>query len=230
MGPQASARLYEMLIENTQKYTPALVDADYPEIVLLNIPVPNFISDSTNMPEAIKMLINRTKILENAGCVVNGIACNTAHILLPELQAATQIPFISIPVLAANIIKKQDMKRVGLLATPTTLASALCDEVVAKNTVIVRPAKSMVMEIEVYIYKQLNNNLSGEDRFQFTQLVDKFTADNDLEAIILGCTELPLIYQKSGRSQTIDTLELLALALLENYYEYKLRYNRGDNE
>ena len=128
MGPQASARLYDMLIDGSKAYTPAAVDEDYPEIVLLNVPVPNFISNKDKLPEARQMLIQRTLLLEKAGCTINGIACNTVHILLPELQAATKVPFLSIPQLVAKRVKASGFERIGLLATPTTLSSTLYDD------------------------------------------------------------------------------------------------------
>jgi aspartate racemase len=128
MGPQASAKLYTLLIDGVKAYTPAAVDDDYPEIVIFSVPVPNFISNKNKLNEAKQMLIKRAQLLEKAGCVVNGIACNTAHILLPDIQIKTIVQFLSIPELVANKIKLAGYKRVGLLATPTTLESNIYDQ------------------------------------------------------------------------------------------------------
>lgn len=219
MGPQASAKLYESIIRGTQNYTPAAVDDDYPEIVLLNVPVPNFISDKNELPKAKQMLIDRTKLLEGAGCTVNGIACNTAHILLPELQAVTTVPFLSIPKLVTEQVKATGFKRVGLLATPTTLGSTLYDEAMIGIAEIVRPDKEFAEQIESYIYKQLNDKLIEAERKQFKAQVKKFKENNNLDGVILACTELPLVFGDSRNDNTvIDTLQLLASGLLESYF------------
>jgi len=219
MGPQASAKLYELLIVGTQKYTPAAVDDDYPEIVLLNVPVPNFISNKNELPKAKQMLIDRTKLLEKAGCIVNGIACNTAHILLPNLQAVTNVPFLSIPNLVAEQVETAGYRRVGLLATPTTLGSTLYDDALNNIAELVRPDQELAEQIEQYIYKQLNNALQESERRQFRVKIDKFKVDNNLDAVILGCTELPLVYGESLSDDIIiDTLQLLATGLLESYF------------
>lgn len=219
MGPQASAKLYKLLIKGTQKYTPAAVDDDYPEIVLLNVPVPNFISNKNELPKAKQMLIDRTKLLEQAGCTVNGIACNTAHILLPELQASTSMPFLPIPKLVAAQAKIAGYERVGLLATPTTLGSTLYDEALAGIAVIVRPDKGFANQIEQYIYLQLNGKLSEKERQTFRQQVSDFKQNSRLDAVILGCTELPLVYDDSSNDDTIlDTLQILSDALLATYF------------
>jgi aspartate racemase len=221
MGPQASAKLYELIIKGTQAYTAAAIDEVYPEIVLLNVPVPNFISNKNELPKAKQMLIERTKLLERAGCTVNGIACNTAHILLPELQAVSKVPFLSIPRLVAEQVRTAGYKRVGLLATPTTLGSTLYDEALAGIAEIARPDTAFAERIERYIYKQLNNSLEEAERRQFKVEVARFRESENLDAIILGCTELPLVYGESTHDDTIlDTLQLLAGGLLESYFAH----------
>src|SRR3990167_2578883 len=217
MGPQASARLYELLIGGTKCYTPARVDSDYhPEIVLMNVPVPDFISDKKDIEIAKQMLIERTILLEQAGCIVNGIACNNAHILLADLQVVTKVPFLSIPKLVAEKIKASGFERIGLLATPVTLSSTLFDDVL-DGVEVVRPGNRIVNKIETLIYKQLNSRIETKDRRALKQIVDEFKETRELDAEILGCTELPLIFAKSDET-VIDTLQLLADGLLESYF------------
>lgn len=216
MGPQASARLYELLIEGTKAYTPAAIDSDYPEIVLLNVPVPSFISNKKELQKAKQMLIEHTILLEQAGCLVNGIACNTAHILLSDLQAVTKVPFLSIPKLVAKKVQASGFERVGLLATPVTLSSTLFDEAL-KGIEIVRPSNGVANKIATLIYKQLNGRIDTKDRKKLGQIVDEFKKTQKLDAVILGCTELPLVYGKADKT-VIDTLQLLSDALLEAYF------------
>ncbi len=219
MGPQASAKLYELIIAGTAKYSPAALDEDFPEIVLLNVPVPNFISNKNNMPEAKRMLIERTKLFEVAGCTINGIACNTVHVLLPELQAVTSVPFLSIPKLVADKVRATGYKRVGLLATPTTLTSTLYDDALSGATEIIRPNTVLANQIESYIYKMLDGNLNETDRRDFKNQVKIYRQENNLDAVILGCTELPLIYGESLDDESVlDTLQLLADGLLQSYF------------
>lgn len=211
MGPQASARLYELLIGGTKRYTTAQVDSDYhPEIILLNVPVPDFISNKKQIQKAKQMLVERTLLLEQAGCSVNGIACNTAHILLPDLQAVTKVPFLAIPDLVEQKIKASGFKRVGILATPSTLESELYQD-------LIRPSKVTSKIIEKLIYKQLKDDVTRKDIVDLRQIIEKFLVSESLDAVVLGCTELPLIYGKSERN-VIDTLQLLADGLLKEYY------------
>jgi aspartate racemase len=218
MGPQASARLVELLIEQTSLFVDSPKDSDFPEIIHLSVPVPNFISNKSNMQKAKTILIERTRLLEAAGSTMNCIACNTAHLLLPELQAVTMVPFVSIPKLVAEEVQLRGSKRVGLLATPTTQSSALYDEVLNGVAHIVRPSDIITQQTEEYIIKQLSNKLSDQERQDFRSLVGKFLHDNDLDAVILGCTELPLVYGQISDQRVISTLDVLSKALLKRYF------------
>jgi aspartate racemase len=213
MGPQASNRLYELLITKTARLTKAAVDEDYPEIVLFSVPVPNFISDKSKLVQATTMLIERTKRLEQAGCSINGIACNTAHLLLPELQAVTNVPFVSLPKQVAQIISEQGYQRVGLLATPTTLGSRLYDDAVS-SALLIRPDEKLASLTEATIYRKLANQLEAKEKVAYMRSVEDFMITMKLDAVILGCTELPLVFGETNDPRIIDTLDVLADALL----------------
>jgi aspartate racemase len=128
MGPQASNKLCELIVSKALDRSVNRKDTSVPEIVLLNVPVPNFISNKKNMQIAESMLVKRVKIFDNANCDIAGIACNTAHLLLPAVQKHTKVPFVSLPNLVNERIVQISAKRVGLLATPTTLKSTLYDD------------------------------------------------------------------------------------------------------
>ena len=224
MGPQASNKLYELIIKGTRKFIPTAVNDDYPEVVLLNIPVPNFISNINELPKAKQILIDRTKLLEKAGCTVNGIACNTAHILLPELQVVTKVPFLSIPKLVSKQIEVASYKRVGLLATPTTLDSTLYDEALAGIAEIVRPTAEFAKQTEQFIYKQINGTLLTAERQKFRSRVKEFKMINKLDVTILACTELPLVYgDNQNDHDVLDTLQTLSDGLLEEYFDQLIK-------
>ncbi|MEI6237607.1 MAG: hypothetical protein WCP03_03345 [Candidatus Saccharibacteria bacterium] len=75
--------------------------------------------------------------------------------------------------------------------------------------------------VEKYIYKQLNNSLTKFERQQFRQLVSRFIKDKKLDAVILGCTELPLVYGDNDDPAIIDTLKVLCDGLLRGYFKNK---------
>lgn len=213
MGPQASAHLQNLLVRNAPRHLQIQSDTDFPEIVLLSIPVPNFIKNKEHFEQAKQMLVERLSLLEQARCVVNGIACNTAHLMLADLEAATSVPFVSIPQLVADEISRKEFQRVGLLATPNTLQSNLYDDALESGVQLVRPTVGVAKRIEQLIFKELQGVRSLQDREQLRSLVETFRVQENLDAVILGCTELPLVFGPS-KNGVIDTLQILSEGLL----------------
>ena len=215
MGPQASTKLCELIVQKALDNSLSRQDTDVPEIVLLSVPVPNFVSNKTNMGIAKAMLVNRVKLFEQARCDVAGIACNTAHLLLPEIQIASSVPFVSLPHLVAQRIRDNEFKRVGLLGSPNTLQSTLFDEAIT-DAILVRPSQRLIKLTALNIHKQLKGVITAQERTRFKLAVRRFTATNHLDAVILGCTELPLVFGPTNNKKIIDTLDVLAEGLLQS--------------
>ena len=217
MGPQASAHLIHLLVQDAPKHITINSDTDFPEIVLLSVPVPNFIESKKNLIPAKNILLDRTIRLEKMGCTVIGIACNTAHLFLADLQSVTKVPILSIPVLVSQKIQQLGYARIGLLASPNTLSSTLFDDALPGGVELVRPNAEMARRIEEFIFDELRGVNSSANRAALKQLIHDFRSDNDLEGVILGCTELPLILGPSDDPSVINTLGTLSEGLLGHF-------------
>jgi aspartate racemase len=212
MGPQASAHLLDLLVRDAPQHMSIASDSDFPEIMLLSVPVPNFVTNKTH--------------LQQSGCVVAGIACNTAHLMLPELQQATTVPFIAIPELVAAEIARNSWRRVGLTGSPNTLASTLFDDAIPNHTALIRPDIATTTILERLIFKELSGMRTEQDRRLLHTIINRFMHTQELDAVILGCTELPLIFGDSDDAHIIDTLSILSKGLLQAYLERHKTTNR----
>jgi aspartate racemase len=214
MGPQASNKLCELLIDKALERSVSRKEADVPELVLLSVPVPNFVSNKNNLETARRILVNRVRLFAQANCDIAGISCNTAHLLLPDIQAASTVAFVNLPQLVANHITENKLQRVGLLASPSTLQSTLFDDAIT-DAVIVRPHNDLAMLIETSIHKKLEGTITEKETRNFKQSVLQFIEDKALDAVILGCTELPLVFGPSNDPRIINTLDVLADGLIQ---------------
>src|SRR5436853_459051 len=86
MGPEASVYMYKTLIELSVKHFGAKNNDDFPEIILHSIPVPDFISNTRSKNTALKMLMDSVMDFNKLNISCLSIACNTAHLLLSDLQ------------------------------------------------------------------------------------------------------------------------------------------------
>ncbi len=226
MGPDASARLYQRIIEKAREKYGAKNNEDYPELIIHSIPVPDFISNSQKAEEAIFMLKKSVRELSQLSPSCFALACNTAHLTLVELSHATQIPFISLPKEVAKFLARKGYKKIGLLGSPTTLFSGVYQTECRHIGVdLVLPEFQQIEELGTIISDIVAGQFKPAKKKLLT-IADSLKKKK-VEAIILGCTELPLVFPKNYSLPVLDSIEILSSALLMYYYQ---RENYAENE
>lgn len=216
MGPQASAKLVQVLIDMAARDFGVKNDDEFPEIILNSVQVPNFISDRKNVKIVQNRLIKTIKSMEVFKPSCFAIACNTAHILVKNLQTETSVPFISIIDAVTKAVSSAKITRIGLLGTPVTISSGLYKNALAKQRIkVITPSKKERIIVENVIRNVLAGRASSVDS-QRLMFVAESLRKKGAQGIILGCTELPLIFPKDFVIPVFDSIEILARALLKN--------------
>ena len=217
MGPDASAYFYKILIDKARSNFHAVKNEDYPDIILHSVPVPDFITNQKHINKALSMLKESVKHIAPF-CSVVGIACNTAHLLLDELQSIIDTPFISIIEETAKYIKKSGYKQIGLLATPTTFRLNLYQKAFKNNGVrIFIPESSEIDELGKIVNAIVSGNFSKTTTSHIKKIADNLIS-RGAKAIVLGCTELPIIFPSNYQVPVVNSLDVLANRLLAYYY------------
>jgi aspartate racemase len=219
MGPYASTYFYKLLLNKSSEVYGAKNNNDFPEILINSVPVPDFISDITKIKKAESMLISRVKKLNKCGVESIGMVCNTGHILHSTLSKASVAKFYSMIDLVAEEAGKRGYRKVGVLATPTTIKFDLYGKALFKKGIKVFYPKIETQKLHELIIRNMiaGKKVSGEVRkleISARGLIQK----DGLDGIILGCTELPLVFPKNKFENVIDCMDILADKLLERYY------------
>jgi aspartate racemase len=220
MGPEASVYTYKTLIDLSIKYFGAKRNEDFPEIILISIPVPDFISTDKNKPLALEMLKSRVGQFNslNSSCIA--IACNTAHVLLGDLEKISKVPFTSMIREIVDVVNTAGFKKVGLISTPSTIRFKLYHkEFEDRKIQTIIPTNIQIKVIE----KIIRNVIAGKILNSETRKLFNIAASlqkKGAEAIILGCTETPLVFPNKFPIPVYNSVEVLAMALLRKYYKY----------
>ena len=219
MGPQASAEFYRVLIDKARHMYGAHNNNDYPEILIDSVPVPDFLADTQKQDIAAQILEDRIRRLTKYGVDVLTMACNTACILNDYLQQKTNVQLISI---VDEVVKRvvKDQIRVMLLASPTSLRLGLYQLALARYGIsYCVPPEREYKELEMII----RGVIDGEDRQilmkKLIKLTEQQLSKHPIEGIVLGCTELPLIFPLNFRLPVYSSLSILADSLLKRYYK-----------
>jgi len=219
MGPEATAKLYDLLIKIAQEEYQALSNDSFPEIIIYSVPVPDFISSLKSKEIAERMLISRIKMLSNMPISFFCIGSNTAHLLIDDLRKSTRIPFVSLIEETANEVKGLKIKKVGLLASPVAIKTGIYQKVLEKQGVeIILLQEKEIQKLGRIIKETVAGKKNGENTLALEKIAKNLVL-RGAEAIVLGCTELPLLFPKKFQAPVLDTLEILAKACLEKYYD-----------
>jgi aspartate racemase len=218
MGPEASVYLYKTLIELAVRDFGAKHNDDFPEILLSSVPVPDFISDTKAKQKALEMLKKRVEDLNTTNISCLSIACNTAHMLLTDLQLVSKVPFISMIDEVVAAVAAQKIQAVGLLGTPSTIRSGMYQKALQEKEISCIAAEDDFNKLEEVIRNVIKNQITKKDADKLVSIANSLKKKG-AQGIILGCTELPLVFPKRYSLPVFNSVEILAQRLLRIYYK-----------
>jgi len=219
MGPQASSRLYTMVMRKSTQH-PGHAEGVFPHVILRSIAIEDFISDSSKQTKGKEILMQAAAAAaKDASCVV-AIACNTAHLFAADVARVCGAPFASMIDLVSSAVAAEAITGVGLLASPTTIRTNLYASALSKRGVeCLVPSPKDQRQLESIIRAVLAEEATPQQAGQL-QTIAQDLVHKGAQGIILGCTELPLIFPKDSLPCPIfDSLEIMSCHLVDKYYE-----------
>jgi aspartate racemase len=215
-GPMASCSLYQTIIEMCQQRYGCAADADFPKIIIINYPFADMLSLEARESNAQCLAWQLQECIDNLvaqGAGVIAIACNTLHTLLGDIVLPPTCIVVHIAQATLQSVERQGLKRVLTLATSTTVGLGLY-----QSTVIdcLAPAPADQALVDVVISAVLAGELRDSDSLLLQEMVSRYQVDG----VILGCTELPVLVQRfplqiGSAVMIFDTVAILASVLLE---------------
>lgn len=141
---------------------------------------------------------------------------NTIHQALPFIESRSPLPWLHIAEVVAKEASARGFRCVGLTGTRWLVESNVYpDKLAAAGVRHLCPNEQERDEINRIIMDELvNGNFKSEAVAYFQQVIGRLKAAG-CDAVILGCTEIPLI-MNDGNSPlpTLDSTRLLARAAL----------------
>lgn len=205
MGPQASLQLHSKIIAKAARYG-AKNNDDYPEILHASVPIPDFISsgDSARGLQRLTQALDSMHLKQNDTIV---LACNTAHFLLPEIEATYNVKFVSLIQSTVDNLPT-GTKRVGLMASPTTIETGLYGKPLSRmNCEVISPTKPEISLLEKAIRHIIANGSVDEVKDLIDGVIVSMV-NQGAQKVILGCTELSVLFNHSSNAYIIDPLEI----------------------
>jgi aspartate racemase len=241
MGPYAGLDLVRKIFDNTV----ASKDQDHLPVTLISYPHliidrSTFLFGKTDVNPALA-LADIARRLEKAGATVAAMPCNTAHApaifdaIKEELErTGHRIRLLSMIEETARFVRDHldGIERVGILSTNATYrlglyASALRGvgvEPIVPDEDIQEHLVNRTIFDEQWGIKGKANPVTATARQNLLDAISHLE-DKGAEAVILGCTELPLAIAEPriGETLMIDPTVIIARALIRETHPEKLR-------
>ena len=170
-------------------------------------------------PTLAQRLAHAGQRLHLAGADALLLATNTMHKLASPLQAASGLPLIHIADAAAHDIRAQGLDCVGLLGTRFTMTEDFYTRRLRERGIeVLIPEERDVAEVDRIIFEELcADQALPASRTRLAEISQRL-ADRGAQAVVLGCTELPLLAGELPLP-AIDTVESQVQAALRWWSE-----------
>ncbi len=216
MSPESTVTYYEHI---TRTYAQSHGDFGYPEILVYSVNFQQFVDwqHAGKWDRAARAMAKALNALRAAGADFGLIATNTMHIVFDQVQAAVDMPLLSIVDATAQAIRKAQVTSVGLLGTVFTMRETFFREGLAAGGVeVLTPGQEDGDRINSIIYQELcRGELRPESRQVFLDVIERLRQAG-AEGVVLGCTEIPLLVrQQDCAIPLFDTTILHAQRALE---------------
>lgn len=197
LGPEATADYYRLIVEEYREKT----NGQYPEVIIYSLNMSQFIVCKMTVESSdkiMKWIAHAIEAIERAGADFALIASNTPHMVFEELHLNSPIPLISIVEETCKVAFNSGLKKVALLGTKATMDAQFYPRVFSKKGIeMITPNEKEKDYINEKLFSEiLYNKIIDQTRSTLLEIIERMIKDEQIEGVILGCTELPLIFTK----------------------------------
>jgi aspartate racemase len=218
VGPAATVDFLQKVVRNT----PARRDQDHLKILVEQNPQ---IPDRTEHllgkgPDPTLALYATCRKLQAGAADLIAIPCNTAHAFIDVIQPHLDIPIVNMLAVTVSHIHESfpALREVGLLATSGTLASGIYHRALQKQglrEIVPPPALQTQMMSAIYGPQGIKAGYTTGPCVDDIDAVINDLVSRGAKVIILGCTELPLLFDRETRDRQratlVDPTDILAM-------------------
>jgi aspartate racemase len=194
IGPESTIEYYRFLIA---EYRSRVQDGSYPSILIDSIDLTKMLEmvAASELGALTEYLSGEVLKLAKAGADFAILASNTPHVVFGALRDRSPIPMISIVEATCEAALGLGLKRVGLFGTRFTMQGEFYPLAFAERgiDVVVPEPEEQAYIHEKYMGELVKGIVRPETRERLLAIAGRLQQREDVGAIVLGGTELPLI-------------------------------------
>lgn len=217
MGPESTIPYYHDIVYGVRNRIGKNV---FPNLSIESVNVFDVLKlcDEQKYDELTNYLMQAIKNLIASGVDFIALSANTPHIVFDRLQEQSTVPLVSIVEAARNETVRLNKHKVGLLGTIFTMTEDFFKKpFYSSNIEITTPTTEEMEYINSKISSELELGIIKEETLQgFQRIIRHMQQENSIEAVILGCTELPLLLNDEvSPIPCLDTMKIHIQLLID---------------
>jgi aspartate racemase len=197
IGPESTIDYYKLIIGAFHKKQ---ADLGYPEIIIYSANLSSLmrILEANDWENLSDWLLEKVVALHKAGAEFAVIGSNTPHIVFHKVNSRSPIPMLSIIEETRKKAESLGLKKLGLMGTRFTMEADFFKKPFDDNNmVVVVPEQEDQDIIHHRLFSEIELGIIKDStREELLSIVKRMVEKHSIDALILGCTELPLILNK----------------------------------
>ncbi len=190
----------------------------HPEVSMHGLPLADYVDclDRGDLPGVAALMLESARKLAAIGADFLVCPDNTIHQAFPFLLRGSPLPWLHIAEVVADAASRRGFRRLGVTGTRWLVDSDVYPEALARRSLDwLRPTPAERDETNRIIMDELvYGRFEPAGVAAFQRVIARMKQDG-CDAVILGCTEIPLIIHDGNAAlPTLDSTRLLARAAL----------------
>ena len=156
-------------------------------------------------------LSEKVMLLKRSGAEVVALTAVTMHMVCDKIEDQTQVSLVRIPEAVCEVATARGYRRVGVLGTAATMEGDFMKKAFWDAEIeIVVPEEEDRALVARRIFEELEFGVVKEStRQELNAVIKKLKDRHNIEAVVLGCTELPLILNdENAVLPCLDAMEI----------------------
>jgi len=206
IAPPSTIDYYRQL---TSLYRERSADDTWPSLLINSVDGVSFLSlvSAPDRAPLIEFLVDEVERLSRAGVDLALFASNTPHVVFDEVAARAPMRLLSIVDAVADEAQARGFQTLGLLGASITVEAGFYPTVFARRglSIITPDVDDRQLVDDRYFGELVRGSFRRQTREEISLVADRLAA-RGAEAVVLGGTELPLLFRDSDlpRLPTLD--------------------------
>lgn len=199
IGPAATDYYYRKLIAG---YASTSLDL---ELTIVHADTPMLLANlaSNNVQEQVHIYNRLTKRLKEAGAECVAVSSVAGHFCIENFSEVSPLPVINMLSEVNSAVERHQYKRVGILGTRTVMQTKFYSGI--DSAEVVSPSEPLLDEVHnAYVTMAAKGQVNSQQRAIFNTACEQLLEQEEVEAVILGGTDLALVYDASSEYPVID--------------------------